>query len=390
MRLALATVLLLSLTACKDEPATSCRINSDCAASELCMNGTCSVECREDRDCPSDQMCTANRCVERVAPTVLCTTTIDCPRGQVCQAGICGTITLVRDDAGAASDAASGNLDATVTDPDAGPLPDATPSPDASTADAGAPLLPYGAVCTRASECESMLCLGPAMATSGRCTKSCTGNLDCFYPDQCVEVPGNGFFCGPATSGLASGEPCPNGPNTCSTGLCIETPPHPAVCTHQCSPLPSCPAGMICEPVADGSGGAIAVCVFGTGLGFGASCASSSACSSGLCVGVAASGSGVCTSLCQQIPCPAGWTCSTVDDGTGNLLSICAPSGLTGGGFGSACNAAAECTSGLCLNDARINAAFCTQGCVRDADCAQISGLACVLLSTGDRVCAPP
>jgi Cys-rich repeat protein len=376
-------VILFLLVCCKTEDPV-CRLNSDCAANEQCREGVCSVECREDRDCPSDQGCTTNRCVIKDPPVELCSRSADCPSGQICQAGICGTITFVHNDAGVSADATVPGFDASAGE-------DGGVSLDASVpADGGAALLPYGAVCMRASECESNLCLGPANATSGRCTRSCTGDLDCFYPDQCVEIPGNGFFCGPATSGLASGEPCPNGPSSCSTGLCITVPPSPPLCTHQCSPLPSCPSGMICEPVDDGSGGAIAVCIPGSGLGFGDACIQSSACSSGLCVGLTQSGTGVCTSLCDQLACPAGWTCTGVNDGAGNTVYVCAASGLSGGGFGAACTGALECASGLCLNDARIQAAFCTASCASDADCAQVAGLVCVQLSSGDQVCAPP
>lgn len=375
--------LLAFSTACKSDPAAECRLNSDCPMGVSCVSGRCLPACREDRDCPGSQICENALCVDP-DPTTLCGSKSDCPRDQVCQAGVCGVPSLLGLDSGVPAS----RPDASIDPRDAALIEEAGVNDASMIADAGA-LLPYGAVCTRASECASMLCLGDPAAGSGRCTTACTVDQDCFYPDRCVDVPSAGRYCGPDTTGRATGEPCPNGPNECATGLCITVASGP-ICTHQCSPLPSCPSGLTCAPVLDGQGGAVAVCVPGNGGGFGESCTGSSMCASGLCVGIPASGSGACTSFCDQIPCPIGWTCTTVADGTGNNVRVCGPGSTSGGGFGATCTGASECASGLCLNDARIGSAFCTIVCNSSADCAQISGLACVLLATGEQVCAPP
>ena len=276
-------------------------------------------------------------------------------------------------DAGAPLDAGAG-VDSGASPPDAGPAPGG---------------LPYGAICTRASECQTMLCLGPQGAPSGRCTRPCAINADCFFPDRCVDVPGAGLLCGAQGGGRAAGEPCPGGPTECATGLCVTLNNQP-ICTQQCSPLPACPATLTCAPIPDGSGGAIPVCVPGSGAGFGETCAGASACASTLCVGVPGSGAGICTSFCDQIPCPIGYVCTAVDDGQGGIAQVCALEGSTGGGFGAACNSAAGCGSGLCLNDARTGGAFCTIPCAADVDCSAIAGLFCVTLVGGQRVCGPP
>ena len=41
--------------------ARACRLNSDCAAPDSCVDGACSLACREDRDCPTDTICGADR-----------------------------------------------------------------------------------------------------------------------------------------------------------------------------------------------------------------------------------------------------------------------------------------------------------------------------------------
>lgn len=384
MSRALWIAALAAIAACKSEQAAECRLNSDCPMGVSCVEGRCLPACRENRDCPGSQICKEALCVDS-DPTTLCTTTVDCPRDQVCQAGVCGVPSLLGLDSGVPATWP----DAAIRDADIESDGGVTMNPDAAVTADGGVLLPYGAVCMRASECESMLCLGDPAAGSGRCTTACTVDQDCFYPDRCVDVPMAGRYCGPDTSGRATGEPCPGGPNECATGLCITVPSGP-ICTHQCSPLPSCPSGLTCAPVDDGQGGAVAVCVPGNGGGFGQSCMAASNCASGLCVGIPASGSGACTSFCDQIPCPIGWTCTTVADGAGNNVRVCGPGSASGGGYGATCTGASECASGLCLNDARIGSAFCTMSCGSSADCAQIAGLACVLLATGEQVCAPP
>jgi len=77
-------------------------------------------------------------------------------------------------------DAGSGTMDAGDGADDAGPLPD-----DAGAEDAGA-LLPLGAPCAEASECESNTCLNPAAALevgTGFCSHRCASD------DECGDLP---------------------------------------------------------------------------------------------------------------------------------------------------------------------------------------------------------
>ncbi len=363
--------LLLGAAACQSNAAVECRLNSDCPAPQRCDDGACVPECREDRDCRIGEICSQSVCIDRGPMTQLCISTAECDPGKVCNEGICEVIMLRGPDAGTAD---AGGVDAS--------------APDAASPDGGGDGLPYGAVCARAADCSSGLCLGPQGAPSGRCTISCTSDPECFFPDTCMDVPGAGRFCTQG-SGAPTGAPCPGGPNDCSSGLCITLQDGSAICTQECAPLPGCPAGLACAPVPDGMGGAIALCAPGTGLGFGEVCASGTQCASGICVGVPGQ-QGQCSALCNQVPCPGGYTCTQVDDGAGGQVPICGPAGASGGGFGDPCAGASGCANGLCLHDARSGQAFCTVPCSSPAECAAVPGLACVPLQPGVSVCGPP
>jgi hypothetical protein len=367
---------LLALAACTAAaPAEECRLNSDCVAPLLCQGGQCRPECREDRDCEDGFGCVDSVCERRIPPARICTRSGDCRNGETCQGGVCQAVGIV--DRPPPSDAG-------VPGPsDAGPAP---------APDAGSGALPYGAVCGAPSDCQSRICVGrTGPGTMGRCSLVCASDTECVYPDRCREVPGEGRFCQVASTPGATGSPCPGGPDDCATGICLEVGGgSPSICTHQCSPLPSCPSGLTCQPVADGAGGAVPVCIPGSGGGFGQGCARATDCATGLCVGDPSSGQGLCTAFCDQVPCPLGFACASVQDGQGGVSRVCAPEGLTGGGFGSPCTGASSCTSGLCLNDARTGGSFCTIACRSPADCRAVAGLTCVVLQGGAQVCGPP
>ncbi len=378
--LGFAAALLVS--ACqKDE----CRLNSDCPSPYYCEEGYCVAECRVDRDCKDNERCEEGLCKDRESRQRLCTSTRDCDIGETCSGGVCGKVSFVptpSPDAGMMSqpDAGFPADSGTSPNPDAG----TQPGPDAGTSMG----LPYGSVCTAASQCASNYCLGPQGATQGRCTQMCSADTDCFYPDVCQDVPGAGKFCAASQSGIPVGSPCPNGPTECASGLCLALPGRTPICTQQCAPLPSCPQGLTCQPVPDGQGGSVAVCIEGMGGGFGEACTAASQCATNLCVGVNGSGQGICTAPCDTIPCPQGYSCASVQGGSG-VSRVCAPDGAVSGGFGAACTGASSCNSGLCLHDQRTGGAFCTQPCNSHADCSAISGLACVVLPGGAQVCGP-
>ena len=343
------------------ETPPECRLSSDCPLNEQCIEGRCLAECREDRDCAASETCADKKCIAKIPPARVCQFARQCMENETCRAGICEEVSLQGSD---------------LEPYDAG-VPVGN---DGGTMGQG---LPYGAVCSAASECASGFCLGAT--GEGRCTVMCSTNSDCVYPDQCIDVPNSGRFCGVLPTAGATGSPC-SSPDDCESGICI-TPDN--VCTRECSGFSSCPTGMTCQPIDTGMGSAITLCVVGNGSGFGAPCARASECFSQLCVGVPATGAGVCTAMCDQIPCPLGWSCTTVPNGSGGNARVCALEGQSAGGFGASCQQAADCTNGLCLNDSRSMSSFCTIPCSANSDCASVPGLLCVTLQGGQTVCGP-
>lgn len=361
-RALLLAILALGCTDGAAEP--DCRLNSDCPADMTCMAGACVPECREDRDCRAPETCMEGRCIDPGPQDRLCLRASDCLAGESCLNGLCSPISL-------------GVRDGGVRDAGAGVTPDG-----------GVAGLAYGAVCSSGTQCASTYCIGESGAPTGRCTIPCAQDGECVYPDTCEAIPGVGMFCASVAAGKPTGAEC-QAAGECAGGTCIVRPSAAGFCSEPCGPLPSCPPMFTCQPLPDGAGSAQTLCVPGTGGGFGANCNGPADCFTTLCVGVPGS-TGVCTSLCDRVPCPTGYTCLAVDDGAGGQLQVCAPDGAVGGGYGDACTGASSCQTGLCLHDARTGGAFCTQACNTNADCSAVPGLVCVRLADGSRVCGPP
>lgn len=57
---------------------SSCSVNADCPAGNICLNGTCYPQCQANIDCASGEQCTTT-----------CTTSLDCTGNLVCNAGFC-------------------------------------------------------------------------------------------------------------------------------------------------------------------------------------------------------------------------------------------------------------------------------------------------------------
>ncbi|UJR78844.1 hypothetical protein [Sandaracinus amylolyticus] len=71
---------------CAPRPANACRANADCAASEVCIEGYCRPiddTCGRDRDCAPGNVCLNNEC------TGVCTNDAGCAAGDSCQNGFC-------------------------------------------------------------------------------------------------------------------------------------------------------------------------------------------------------------------------------------------------------------------------------------------------------------
>lgn len=72
------------------QTAPACQSTADCAAGEVCSNGTCvrapPPQCTSSSQCAAGNVCQAGACVP---PAPQCTSNAQCPVGWVCQAGSC-------------------------------------------------------------------------------------------------------------------------------------------------------------------------------------------------------------------------------------------------------------------------------------------------------------
>jgi hypothetical protein len=121
--------------------------------------------------------------------------------------------------------------------------------------------------------------------------------------------------------------------------------PLPPECTHssQCAPGETCSGGK---------------CVKGTPAKkpYGATCSSSSECSSNLCISSA--GKGLCSRWCNTSACPSGDRCVNISGGGRACLPGSASPAL---GLGQTCNSSLDCKSNLCVT--LSGNSFCTQRC---------------------------
>lgn len=168
-----------------DEVAAGCQSTADCAAGEICSNGTCVTspppQCRADSDCARGEVCQSGLCV--FAPQPQCTSDADCASGQVCQSGSCVT-TTPPPQCRADSDCASGEL------------------------------------------CQSGVCVAttPQCTSSNQCPLgwSCTRNqcVPGSTPAQCEGQQGDGTYSGQVSS-VASCAALPAGAVTLTQGVAV-------------------------------------------------------------------------------------------------------------------------------------------------------------------------
>ena len=142
---------------------------------------------------------------------------------------------------------------------------------------------PFGSVCDTNADCLSNDCLDGDF-----CTDACTSASDC----------GSGFHC--RAGECVRGDPTGPGGSCSTADDCSSRAPECVsvdgdfICAGSC--LPDCPPGFACATTDVGER-----CV-PPGLGLGVECAENADCRSGICAGV-------CTVLCDDSTCPAGYEC---------------------------------------------------------------------------------
>jgi hypothetical protein len=224
----------------KPDGGQPCTYHSQCPDPQVCIAGTCRLECLENRDCSAGLECIGSRCLPPGTPVdggadgsgQACTYHSDCPPGQICDAGKC------RCQCKTAIDCPTGQIcdgcGCTTWKPDG--------APDG-----------YGLPCALPSDCDS-----PLVCKAGSCVYECNQNIDCSgglccFQHKCV----TGSVCTPDGGppdggGFEGGAPCVtnnecddglwcNGPEWCALGKCA-----PALDT-PCNSHSSCIQDMCAE-----------------------------------------------------------------------------------------------------------------------------------------------
>lgn len=177
----------------------TCADASECRDGYDCWRGACRPACTRDADCGGD----GTSCVDGRCEGAECSDAADCAPGQICRDFAC-----------------------------------VAPPPD------GGLLLPTGAACAGDVECESGVCLPPALG--GTCSIACTDAEACFvFPTEhgCTVLPEapSRAVCAPLPDGaLARGRACVEDAE-CQARLCQE-----GQCTEVCDDDGDCLTGQTC------------------------------------------------------------------------------------------------------------------------------------------------
>ena len=210
-----------------------CRLDGECAHGACLPEGVCAAPCRDAADCPVGSWCDIRDwtradgsrswlalCSPDPGSLGPCRHAADCPDGEVCRPEL--------------------NLRGTGLAGRCGP-----PGTGAE----------HGAACLSQAGCETGLCI-----PTGSCSSMCELDNDCPPGSFCgsANMPlGDQFYgtgaCLPDPVGL--GEPCPNGPDDCLSGLCHLPVEGEAYCTQACARVEDCiaVAGMTCISDAQGT-----------------------------------------------------------------------------------------------------------------------------------------
>jgi hypothetical protein len=335
--------LLLCLAAVSGCAGNECDFHSECGEQRYCERGRCRRDCEANFDCDPGQVCNVIG---------------------MCVMGV---------------DAEVPEIDAGMSELDAGPAHDAGREPDAGRLDAGADAgMDAGRFdaggddgryldrCTGARDCTSGLCVDDVGGTR-MCTIACSTHRDCASEHVCAAGR-----CVPDDTGGACAAA-----STCALGLCVgNAMTGTGQCTRPCTNASECPAGFAC---ADAGGTRVCVDIERP-------CGSAAECATGLCI----DGLG-CTAECRTAAdCPArfpmnpAYTCQVAH---GSANPICAPPFDIAGSdpIGAFCrtNTSDEllCRSATCDTSAPLGA-MCTQVCTEEGGCG--SGLACFPLLDAD------
>ena len=235
---------------------------------------------------------------------------------------------------------------------------------------------PMGDPCDTSEDCAAPLFCQPVENTQ-YCTHYCYEELDnCEEGFDCYPYQGDtlGACVGQAPAKKSNGQAC-TASTECASALCFTTTSGKA-CRQGCTNDAGCSGGLVCYLP---KGGSISACVPKsevpvTSLPTGSACNLGTECDSGHCVVTPGTeGPPFCRDACSDGACGTGLTCVAVSG-----ADVCVPGQTSGaGGVGAACDAAADCDSGVCYGGS------CVTGCLLGAsDCS--AGRACQRMRKDD------
>ena len=179
-----------------------CGSPADCIRDFLCFEGVCRPPCSTSEECGGDRF----RCIERACAPTACNDDSQCPTDQSCRLGICTSFTAAGD-------------------------------------------LPVGSTCSRATDCDTLICLDDSRG--GVCAQPCAARSECEPSQVCAPVPvdldADGSFdaapgaCFSGDGSLAFvGSLCATG-SDCETQTCLD-----GLCTRACRDASECLPGQTC------------------------------------------------------------------------------------------------------------------------------------------------
>ncbi len=203
-----------------------CRVDSECAANEVCSDvGSCvefEPECSTNAECLNGEACVNGLCED--IPAASCEDDAGCGQGEICEANECVAGEREEPECAATADCADGLLciDGACIDPNAECHADAD-CEEGLMCEGGSCVEPS---CLRNADCdENELCVDAA------CVATCASDAECALNESCNNLG----FCAAADTECGDDAQCGEG-SVCNEGACVQA------CDASCD----CPEGLVC------------------------------------------------------------------------------------------------------------------------------------------------
>ncbi len=259
--------VLVVLWGCGEEAAqdNTCSLNSDCPPEASCIEGSCQVECVEDRDCPDGQACQRGQCSTEA---VTCLADDECAYAHACVQGACEPIEgyCESNEECGAGQACSRETNRCIEDDGARPCDDVGDCfadevclEGRCVVDEGPPPCVLNSDCASAEICQNGQCvpgcesdgdcLAGQICQAGQCAEGCGSDVDCPADQICRQ--------GRCSDECQLNSDCP-GTQLCQDGRCVaecvedrdcgqDRLCRNGQCVAECITTVDCGQGLVCE-----------------------------------------------------------------------------------------------------------------------------------------------